>query len=74
MQFAASKGWRGVAMIVAAGAALGVTSVAAQKRSLVYTAIETDQIKAYRRRVQQGSIRISSSNGYATRPGSSRPS
>jgi len=48
MQFAASKGWRGVAMMVAAGAALGVTSAAAQKTEiLVYTAIETDQIKAY---------------------------
>jgi iron(III) transport system substrate-binding protein len=35
-------------MIVAAGAALGVTSAAAQKTEiLVYTAIETDQIKAY---------------------------
>lgn len=48
MQFAVSKGWRSVAMIVAAGAALWVTSAAAQKTELlVYTAIETDQIKAY---------------------------
>ena len=48
MQLAVSKGWRSIAMIVAAGAALWVTSAAAQKTELlVYTAIETDQIKAY---------------------------
>src|SRR5678816_1724293 len=48
MQFAATKGWRSVAMTVAAGAALWVMPAAAQKTEiLVYTAIETDQIKAY---------------------------
>jgi iron(III) transport system substrate-binding protein len=48
MQFAAIRGWRSVAIAVAAGAALWVMPAAAQKTEiLVYTAIETDQIKAY---------------------------
>src|SRR5438093_13606417 len=48
MQFAASKAWQGLAVAVATVAALWAAPAAAQKTELlVYTALETDQIKAY---------------------------
>jgi len=48
MRFGAGTGWRRMAVAAAAIIALGTGSVAAQKTDLlVYTALETDQIKAY---------------------------
>ena len=48
MQFAAKSWWRKVALAAAVGAATWAAPALAQKTELlVYTALETDQIKAY---------------------------